>query len=215
MIIVLSGAPGAGKGTQADLLAERGNFKKVSTGDALRNQIKLNSSIGREAEGFMKEGKLVPDAVLFKILTAELEANKNRTVLLDGYPRNLSQAHTLEELAKVYPVKGCVHLDVERAELIVRLSGRRVCAGCGASYHVRFNPPKADGLCTKCGGKIVQRPDDAEAKVAVRLEVYEKETKPVLDYYRELNLYHRIEGEGESEKIYNDLKGLIERLTKA
>ena len=215
MIVVLSGAPGAGKGTQADLLAERGPYKKISTGDALRNQIKAGSAIGREAEGFMKEGKLVPDPVLFKILTAELGANKGKVILLDGYPRNLSQAQTLAEMAATYPVKGCVHLDVARNELVARLSGRRVCSNCGASYHVRYNPPKADGACGKCGGKIVQRPDDSEEKVAVRLEVYDKDTKPVLDYYRGQNGYHRIDGEGDTEKVYKDLKALIERLTKA
>ena len=128
MIVILAGAPGAGKGTQADLLAEREGFKKVSTGDALRSQIKQDTEVGKLAKGFMDEGKLVPDDVLLRILEAELDANSGSRILLDGYPRNIAQAKTLEGLKRSYPVKAVIHLEVGKEKLIERICGRRTCS---------------------------------------------------------------------------------------
>lgn len=213
MIVVLTGAPGAGKGTQADLLAERNGYKKLSTGDALRRQVKLGTEIGKIAGGIMERGELVPDDVLFKILQAELAGvGPNDVVLLDGYPRNCAQAATLDTLKGTQPVKAAIHLDVPRQDLIARLSGRRVCGSCGATYHVPENKPKVDAVCDKCGGVVSQRADDKPEAVAVRLEVYEKNTRPVLDYYRKNGLYRQINGLGTPEAIYKELKKVIDSL---
>jgi adenylate kinase len=163
----------------------------------------------------MKDGKLVPDHLLFKVLTAELEANKGRTILLDGYPRNVNQAKTLANLGGESQVRACVHLDVGQVELVARLSGRRVCGACGASYHVEYAPPGDGDKCTKCGGGVVQRPDDAADKVAVRLDVYQRETMPVLDFYMGAGIYKRVDGARETNIVFGDLKKVIEGLAKA
>lgn len=212
MIVVLTGAPGAGKGTQADILVEKSGFRKLSTGDALRKHVKLGTEIGKLAGAIMERGELVPDDVLFKILRAELGTDKGELLLLDGYPRNVAQAETLATLAEVHPVKVAVHLDVSKDELVSRLSGRRVCGGCGATYHVASNPPRMSGVCDKCGGAVVQRADDKAEAVAVRLDVYEKNTRPVLDYYAKKGLYKKVDGAGGADVVFGRLKGMIDAL---
>jgi adenylate kinase len=210
MIIVLMGAPGAGKGTQADLLSDRAGYRKVSTGDALRKHVKLGTSVGKQAAEIMAKGELVPDGVLLQVLKEELGSNPKETVILDGYPRNLSQAETLKEVVEgVHPVVCCAHLDLGREDIIARLSGRRTCSGCGASYHVSANPPKKEGVCDRCGSALVQRPDDESESIAVRLDVYERATAPVLDYYRQRGLYKRVNGSGQTDQIFGDLSGII------
>lgn len=210
MIVVLTGAPGAGKGTQADLLAEKLGLRKLSTGDALRKHVKEGTDIGKVAGAIMERGELVPDDVLFKILEAELNAvPAEKTVLLDGYPRNTSQAETLETLKAKHPVKAAIHLDVPRDVLIERLSGRRVCSSCGATYHVSSSPAKKDGVCDKCGGELTQRKDDKPESVAVRLDVYEKTTRPILDFYKAKSLYKKVEGNGQPTEIYDRLSRII------
>jgi adenylate kinase len=213
MIVLLTGAPGAGKGTQADLLAQRDGYRKFSTGDALRKHVKLGTEIGKVAGAIMERGELVPDDVLFRILKEELATmGPKDVVLLDGYPRNIAQAETLETLKATQPVKAAIHLDVPRDELISRLSGRRVCSACGATYHVRENPPKKEGVCDKCGGAVTQRADDKPESVAVRLDVYEKNTRPILDFYAKKGLYKQVKGLGTPESIYKDLKRVIDSL---
>jgi adenylate kinase len=209
MIVVLTGAPGAGKGTQADLLAERQGYRKLSSGDALRKHVKSGTEIGKVASKIMEAGQLVPDDVLFKILSEELGPNSKEVVLLDGYPRNLSQAETLATLKAVHPVKAVVHLDVPRDELISRLSGRRVCPSCGSTFHVTANPPKKAGVCDKCGNNLQQRTDDNAESVAVRLDVYEKNTRPILDYYAKQGNYKKVSGVGTTEDIYKRLMAVI------
>lgn len=213
MIVVLTGAPGAGKGTQADLLASRGGFRKFSTGDALRKHVKVGTDIGKIAGAIMERGDLVPDDVLFKILKEELSGvDPKEVVLLDGYPRNIPQAEALETLKATQPVKGAIHLDVARSELVSRLSGRRVCSTCGATFHVTENPPKQVGVCDKDGGSLTQRPDDKPESVAVRLDVYEKNTFPILDYYEKKGLYLKVPGSGAPEAVYGSLKQAIDGL---
>lgn len=210
MIVLLIGAPGAGKGTQADLLAAKDGFRKVSTGDALRKHVKAGTPIGKQAEAIMARGELVPDDVLLKILNEELGSNQNETVILDGYPRNVSQAATLMKFVeKTHPVIGCIHLDVARQQLIARLSGRRVCSSCGTSFHVESSPSKVAGVCDKCGGNLTQRPDDDAKSISVRLDVYDKNTQPVLDYFKERNLYCRVNGSGDPEEIFRELQDVI------
>lgn len=213
MIVVLTGAPGAGKGTQADLLASRAGMRKFSTGDALRKHVKAGTEIGKVAGAIMERGELVSDEVLFRILKEELNGvGPQEVVLLDGYPRNIAQAEALETLRATSPVKGAIHLDVPREELIARLSGRRVCSSCGATYHVSQSPPKAAGVCDKCGGSLTQRADDKPESVSVRLDVYEKNTRPILDFYAKKGLYLRVEGSGSPEAIFGGLKRAIDGL---
>ncbi len=212
MIIILTGAPGAGKGTQADLLAQREGFKKISTGDALRKHIKEGTEIGNKAKSFMSEGKLVPDKVLLGILQSELEAARGFPILLDGYPRNVAQARSLQEIVGKDGIRGAVHLEVDPNALVQRISGRRTCVNCGASYHVLTSPSKKGPLCDRCSGELVQRPDDTEEKVKVRLGVYESETRPVLDFYRDLGLYHRVDGNGSTEEVYKALAAQLRSL---
>lgn len=210
MIVVLTGAPGAGKGTQADMLSEKLGLRKLSTGDALRKHVKEGTDIGKIAGAIMERGELVPDDVLFSILAAELKmVPPEKIVLLDGYPRNISQAETLETLKDRHPVKAAIHLDVDQATLVERLSGRRVCGACGATYHVTSNPSKIPGKCDKCSGELIQRKDDKPESVVVRLQVYEKTTRPILDFYEGKGLYKRVDGKGLPSEIYDRLSRLI------
>lgn len=212
MIVLLMGAPGAGKGTQAELLASKLGLRKLSTGDALRKHVKLGTEIGRLAGSIMDRGELVPDEVLFKILTEELSsAGQDIVTLLDGYPRNVAQAKALEAW-RLNDVRAAIHLDVPRDILISRLSGRRVCGSCGATYHIEHNPPDMNGLCKKCGGNVSQRPDDRAEAVAVRLEVYEKNTRPVLDYYSENGKCRHVDGAGGAEIVFGRIKGIIDEI---
>ncbi len=207
MIVVLTGAPGAGKGTQADLLARREGYRKLSTGDALRKHVKAATEIGLLAGAVMERGELVSDDLLFLILKEELSSiSQAETILLDGYPRNLAQAQALDTLAAIHPVTAAVLLDVPRDELVSRLSGRRVCGGCGTSFHITEQPSKVDGICDRCGGQLGQRPDDKPASVAVRLDVYEKTTRPILEYYRKKGVFREVVGTGEPEVVFQALK---------
>ncbi len=212
MIIILTGAPGAGKGTQADLLADKLGFKKVSTGDALRRHIKEGTAVGKRAQSYMSEGKLVPDEVLLGILQSELESAQGKPVLLDGYPRNVAQAKALQEIVGPQGISGVFHLDLDKSLLVERISGRRTCINCGASYHLLTSPTKVEGFCDRCGSEVVQRPDDHEDKVRVRLEVYSKETSPILDFYKDLGLYHCIDGSQSTEKVYDSLAAQLRSL---
>jgi adenylate kinase len=212
MIVVITGAPGAGKGTQASLLQERCGYATLSTGQALRKQVKLGSEIGKIAGEIMERGELVSDDVLFKIVQAELGEPTDKVFLLDGYPRNLSQSKALDTLDETHPVKVAIELYVPQEELIKRLSGRRVCADCGANYHVDMAPSKEAGKCDKCSGEVIQRKDDNPESVKVRLGVFEENTKPILGYYEEKGILTRVDGQGSSEEIFERLKRVIESI---
>ena len=211
MLIVLVGAPGAGKGTQATMLVERLGFKQLSTGDLLRANIKNKTKLGLMVADILVAGKLVSDDVLFEIVKEALPTAGDK-VLLDGYPRTLQQAKDLDSLSGQYPVSGCIYLDVDQKILIGRLTGRRVCKGCGRSYHVEMNPSKTPGICDSCGEELITRPDDTLDKINVRLDVYEKETKPVLDFYKDTGLLYKVDGTGSTEDIYKRVSDLISSL---
>lgn len=213
MIIVLTGAPGAGKGTQADLIQERLKFRKISTGDALRKHVSQGTEIGKKAEAIISEGRLVPNDVLLEVLKEEVGLNPDERILLDGYPRNLDQAEALKFLEEVHPVRGCVHLDVDRKLLIERLSGRRVCASCGRSFHLLSSPPKHDGVCDHCGSELTQRSDDHPEKVAVRLDVYKNETTPVLAFFQDKGLAHVVDGNLSQEDVYRQVETVIGKIS--
>jgi len=153
---------------------------------------------------------LVSDELLFGILRVELALLADgELILLDGYPRNISQAEALDSLKSTHPVKAAILLDVPREELVARLSGRRVCGGCGATYHVKEQPSKVAGICDKCGGDLSQRPDDSPSSVNVRLDIYEKATRPVLEYYRKQGVFREVVGVGDPDSIYGVLRDTI------
>ncbi len=212
MIVIFTGAPGAGKGTQADLVQERLGFRKVSTGDALRRQVKLGTEIGKVAEEVMTSGNLVSDEILLKILKAEVGTDSSERILLDGYPRNLSQVSDLNELKDDHPVKAVLHIDVDHADIKERITGRRNCPQCGSIYHVTLNAPKVENVCDQCGHKgLAQRKDDTEVAVEARLRVFDAETKPIIEHYQQSKQYVRIPGSGNVEQIY---KRIAEELKK-
>lgn len=183
MKLILLGPPGAGKGTQADILSQKLDIPTISTGNMLRAAIKEGTETGLKAKAFMDAGKLVPDEVIIGIVAERLgKADCANGYILDGVPRTLAQAEALE--AKGIRFDAVLSLEVSNEEIIGRMSGRRACTACGATYHIVAAPPKSEGLCDKCGGALVQRDDDKPETVLNRLEVYAKETAPLVDFYK-------------------------------
>lgn len=209
MRLLIMGAPGAGKGTQAALIKEAYNIKHISTGDMFRKAISEKTPTGVEAKSYIDQGKLVPDSVTNKLVRERLaEKDCENGFLLDGYPRNLEQAKELDNILKDLGIKldAVVNVSVDDNFLIERITGRRTCTKCGASYHVSFNKPKAEGVCDVCGSTLIQRPDDSEETIKNRLSVYYDKTKPVLDYYEEQNLVKNVNGIGEINEIFENIK---------
>lgn len=192
MKMILLGAPGAGKGTQAERLCKLLNIPTISTGNILRAAIKNGTPTGLKAKAFMDAGKLVPDEVIIGIITERLaEDDCKNGYILDGVPRTIAQAEAMEESGIKFDA--VIALDVSDEVIMERMAGRRVCEKCGSSYHVVNLPPKQEGVCDQCGGKLVQRKDDAPETVKHRLEVYHKETKPLEDFYAQRGLLKIVE----------------------
>ena len=198
MYVVFLGVPGAGKGTQAQSVAERLGLAHLATGDLLREAVRVGSDLGRQAKVIMDKGELVPDGVVVAMVVERLSApDAAAGAILDGFPRNLAQAKALDEGLETLGkrVDAVVFLSVAPASVVARLSGRRECSNCRTPYHVETNPPKADGVCDRCGGTLVQRPDDVPETVQRRLAVYLEQTAPLLDYYRARGLLFEVNGE--------------------
>lgn len=211
-IIVLIGAPGAGKGTQARLLQERRGIPQISTGDMFREMRTQDTPLAREVQEIMASGKLISDELTYKIVRERTsKPDTAGTYVLDGYPRTAVQAEQLEELAKEQGKEiHAIEVDVPKEELMKRLTGRRSCPVCGEIYNIYTKPPKAEGFCDDHPeAKLDQRADDNEEKVRVRLETYEELTKPLLDYYEKSGRLTKIDGTGEVEEIYSDLTDVI------
>jgi adenylate kinase len=202
--ILLLGPPGAGKGTQSERLAERYGVDHVTTGAALRANRDMETEYGTPRE-FMEAGELVPDPVVDEIVDAALSAADG--FVLDGYPRNLDQAETLSGMTDLDAV---ILLEVDREELVRRLTGRRVCPDCGANYHVEFSPPATEGVCDECGADLIQREDDGEETVRERLRVYEENTAPVVERYREAGRLVTVDGEGSPDEVFDRLVAAID-----
>jgi adenylate kinase len=197
--VAFLGPPGAGKGTQARDLAQEWGVLHLATGDMLREAVAAGSPLGREAKRYMDQGALVPDDVIIRMMAERLGAvDAAGGFILDGFPRTIAQAEVLARLLKDLgqTLDTVVYFDVSEPELLRRLTGRRVCRACGHSYHLTSNPPKRAGVCDACGGELYQREDDGEATVRNRLEVYRRQTAPLLDYYRQRNLLATVSGEG-------------------
>ncbi len=187
MKLILLGAPGAGKGTVAKRLTELDGSVQISTGDILRGAVAAGSELGKQAEAFMKAGDLVPDDLIMGIMEQRLqEPDCANGFLLDGFPRTIPQAEALKELLKRIDVSldFAVEIDVPRDVILDRLTTRRTCVDCGAIYNVKSMPPKVEGVCDKCGGKVVQRDDETEAAISNRLDVYNEKTAPLVDFYK-------------------------------
>jgi len=222
MRIVLLGAPGSGKGTQAQRLVERGRVPQISTGDLLRAAVASGSELGLQAREAMESGRLVDDSLVLGMIRERLgEADARRGFILDGFPRNLAQAHALERLLAALgkPLDGVVQLEVDSAELVRRISGRRTCADCGRVFNVLTAPPRtaAETICPKTGARhrLVQRPDDNEATVAERLRVYDEKTHPLIDFYRARGLLRVIDAEGGVDEVTRRLAQALRLPAKA
>ncbi len=204
MRIVLLGPPGAGKGTQAKLLAARGGIPQISTGDILRRAVATGTPLGREAKRFLDAGSLVPDEVVIGMIRERLkEEDCSGGFVLDGFPRTVAQAEALTAILQERgtALTAVVQVVVPEVELIRRLSGRRVCGSCGEGYHVESHPPAVPGRCDRCGGALVQRADDTAETIRRRLEVFQTETAPLVQYYTSRNLLRTVDGQGSPEKI--------------
>jgi adenylate kinase len=202
--LVIMGTPGAGKGTQAKLLAGRVGACHISTGDMLRDAIRRGTRLGREAQRYMEQGLLVPDDVVIGIVEERLaDPDCQAGFLLDGFPRTLAQARALDALLarRAEPLSGVMLIGVPREEAVRRLAGRRVCEQCGAMSHVAFDPPAQPDRCDRCSGRLVQREDDREETIRHRMDVYARETAPVLEHYRAAGLLREIDGTGSREEV--------------
>lgn len=196
MNLILLGAPGAGKGTQAEVICSTLNIPAISTGNILREAIKNGTALGMEAKTYMDGGKLVPDEIVINILKERLSADDCAGgFILDGFPRTVPQAEALDKMG--VRIDKVVDIEVADEKIMQRLSGRRVCESCGASYHLEYKPSKAEGVCDKCGGKTVQRKDDHPDTIKERLHVYHEQTEPLKDYYLKTGKLVVVEGQEE------------------
>lgn len=215
--IILMGPPGAGKGTQAKRIIADYDIPHISTGDMFREAIKAGTELGKLAATFINKGDLVPDEVTIGLVKQRLsQPDCQRGYLLDGFPRTLPQAEALQKLANEIgrPIAAVIDFTAERPELIRRITGRRVCTSCGTPYHVDTMKPKVDGVCDVCGGTLIQRKDDNLDALIVRLDHYEKMTKPLIEYYEKLHLLRRVNGLLEADLLYVDMKAIFAEVDK-
>ena len=196
MKLILLGAPGAGKGTQAEIICEKFNIPTISTGNILREAIKNGTEMGLKAKSYIDNGELVPDEVVIGIVADRLaEDDCKNGFILDGFPRTIPQAEALDRMG--IEIDCALSIEVADEKIMQRLSGRRVCSGCGASYHIDYKKPAKEGICNNCGGELVQRNDDKPETIADRLAVYHKQTEPLKDYYKAAGKLKLVEGQEE------------------
>ena len=213
MKIVMLGAPGAGKGTQAQRIAERFGIPHVSTGDIFRANIKNQTELGRQVKAIIDAGQLVPDELTIGMLMDRIhEDDCADGYVLDGYPRTIPQAESLTKaLAKTgEAIDYAINIDVPDEHIIDRMGGRRSCPGCGAMYHIVYNAPQQDGVCDACGGSLVIRDDDKPETVKNRLRVYHEQTRPLIDYYSGQGSLKTVDGTQPIEDVYSDIVGILE-----
>ena len=204
MNLILFGPPGAGKGTQSEMLVNAFNMKQISTGDLFRAAIKNQTPLGKEAKGYLDDGKLVPDSVTIGLVEEELGKLGNQNFILDGFPRNVVQAEALTGILanNALKINRVIFLEVPQTMLLGRLTGRRVCKNCGAVYHLQSKPPQKSGTCDVCGGELYQRADDKEEVIRTRLEAYQTSTQPLREYYKAKGPYVEVDGTGTSDEVF-------------
>ncbi len=213
MLIVLLGPPGAGKGTQAERLVKQLHLAYIATGDILRAAVKSGTPLGEQARGYMEQGQLVPDEVVVGIVRERLaDSDCSGGAILDGFPRTVVQAQVLDQVLGEIGKKidRVIHIEVDEEELISRLTGRRVCRECAATYHIKYNPPRVRNVCDRCGGELYQREDDSLTTVQERLQVYKKQTAPLIDYYSAEGLIAAINGNQDIERIFEEIMSALE-----
>lgn len=212
MKIIMLGAPGAGKGTQAKMIAEKYSIPHISTGDIFRANIKNGTELGKKAKSYMDRGQLVPDELTLDLIMDRFKQDdcKNGYVL-DGFPRTIPQAEALDRAlkAKGEKVDFAIDVDVPDENIVKRMGGRRACVGCGATYHVVYSPTKVEGVCDKCGEELIVRDDDKPETVLNRLEVYHNQTQPLIDYYNEQGILKSVDGTVDMKDVFNAIVDIL------
>ena len=212
MKIIMLGAPGAGKGTQAKKIAAKYGIPHISTGDIFRANIKGGTELGMKAKTFMDQGMLVPDEITIGMLMDRIhEADCAKGYVLDGFPRTIPQAESLTEALKGMneSIDYAVNVDVPDENIVNRMGGRRACVACGATYHIQFNAPKTEGICDTCGEKLVLRDDDKPETVQKRLNVYHEQTQPLIDYYEKAGVLKEVDGTKNMDEVFNDIVDIL------
>ncbi len=213
MRLVLLGAPGAGKGTQAKKLIDKYGIPQISTGDLLRAAVAAGTQLGKEAKSFMDKGELVPDRVVLGMVAERLKQDDcKKGYILDGFPRNTAQAEALDTMLRELkmPLNAALSVDVPKEDLMKRLTGRRTCRSCNQMYNVYFSPSKKEGVCDKCGGELYQRDDDKEETIRKRLDVYEAQTAPLIDHYKKAGILKSVNGTGDINAIFKEVCAILE-----
>ncbi len=215
MNIILMGPPGAGKGTQSEKILSYCNIPHISTGDMFREAIKNQTKLGLEAQDYINKGLLVPDEVTIGLVKERLSRDDCKDgYLLDGFPRTIPQAEALETLSKEIsrPVQLVITIEADKDELVKRISGRRVCPKCGNSYHLQFKLPKVENVCDGCGSTLIQRKDDTIESLNVRLDAYEHQTKPLVEFYEKKGLNRSVDGLQSIDEVFNDIRKLLDEV---
>lgn len=215
MNIILMGPPGAGKGTQSERILDYCSIPHISTGDMFREAIKNQTELGKLAQSYINQGLLVPDEVTIGLVKERLSRDDCKNgYLLDGFPRTIPQAEALQVLANEIsrPVQLVINIEADKDELVRRISGRRVCPKCGNSYHLLFKLPKVENVCDACGSELIQRKDDTIESLNVRLDAYENQTKPLIDFYSNLGLCKTVNGLQSIDDVFNDIQKLLDEV---
>lgn len=216
MLLILLGPPGAGKGTQAERISEKYNVVHISTGEMLRLAIKKGMPLGVRAKAYIDRGELVPDEVIVGIVEERLEEiDDAQGLLLDGFPRTVAQARSLDEVLEGMErsIDKVILVDVDEEELILRLSGRRICRDCEDGYHIKFLPPQVRNVCDQCGGELYQRDDDRIETVKQRMHVYQEQTEPLVAYYKKKHLFARVDGAQDVDGVFRQISKVLDALT--
>ncbi len=212
MKIIMLGAPGAGKGTQAKMIADKYGIPHISTGDIFRANIKNGTELGKKAKEYMDQGLLVPDELTCDLVVDRIaQPDAAKGYVLDGFPRTIPQAEALTAALKARgeSVDYAIDVDVPDENIVNRMGGRRACLACGATYHVSFNPPKKEGICDVCGKELVLRDDDKPETVQKRLDVYHAQTQPLIDYYTKAGVLRSVDGTQDIDKVFGDITGIL------
>jgi adenylate kinase len=206
LVLIMLGPPGSGKGTQAKMLEEKLQLPHISTGDLLRNHVRRDTHLGKQAQGYMDKGNLVPDALILDMLFERVSQNDcSRGYILDGFPRTIPQAEALQQCLKEQPAPVVLNLNLSDAKVIERLTKRVVCEKCGSPYHLVYSPPKIKNKCDTCGGKLIHRPDDTEAVITKRLKVYQEQTAPLIAFYSKQKLLHTIDCSADKNQVFKQV----------